>query len=87
MKAGDIETALHHEVFAQIPDDGPNALRSLNRGIPLILRYPRSPASRAIKSLAQTLTEMKMASQGVATVVGAVSGSHQEALLASSRMG
>ncbi|MCK4976869.1 MAG: P-loop NTPase [Anaerolineales bacterium] len=88
VKAGDIETALHHEVFAQIPDDGPNALRSLNRGIPLILRYPRSPASRAIKSLAKSLAEMRLtAPGGIGTPVGTLAGAHQEALLASSRMG
>lgn len=87
VKSGDIETALHHEVFAQIPDDGANALRSLNRGIPMTLRYPRSPASRAIKSLAKSLSEMRLASAGVGTPFGTLSGAQQEALLASSRMG
>jgi pilus assembly protein CpaE len=87
VKAGDIETALHHEVFARIPDDGPNALRSLNRGIPMTLRYPRSPASRAIKSLAKSLAEMRLTAAGVGTPVGTLGGAHQEALLASSRMG
>lgn len=87
VKSGDIETALHHEVFAQIPDDGANALRSLNRGIPMTLRYPRSPASRAIKSLAKSLSEMRLTTVGVGTPVGTLSGTQQEALLASSRMG
>ncbi|MEK6574565.1 MAG: AAA family ATPase [Chloroflexota bacterium] len=55
VRTRDIESALHHEVFAEIPDDGPNALRSLNRGIPVLLKYPRSPVSRAIQRLAKTL--------------------------------
>ena len=55
VKTNDIETALRHEVFAHIPDDGPNALRSINRGVPMILKYPGSPASRAIQQLAKRL--------------------------------
>lgn len=87
VKSGDIETALHHEVFAQIPDDGPNALRSLNRGIPLVLRYPRSSASRAIKLLAKTLTDLRLSELESVSAVGVMGGAHQEALIASSRMG
>jgi pilus assembly protein CpaE len=55
VKTKDIESALHHELFGQVPEDGPNALRSLNRGLPLIVRYPRSPASRAYGQLARQL--------------------------------
>ena len=55
VKTKDIETALRHEVFAQIPDDGANVVRSLNRGIPLVIQYPRSQATRAIQQLAGTL--------------------------------
>src|SRR5262249_1341568 len=55
VKTADIATALHYDLFAEIPDDGPNALRSVNRGIPLILKSPRSPASRAIQRLGKTL--------------------------------
>jgi pilus assembly protein CpaE len=51
VKNRDIEAALHHSLFAQIPDAGPDALRSLNRGMPLLLRYPRSQTSRAIQDL------------------------------------
>ena len=58
VKTADIESVLHHELFAQIPDDGPNALRSINRGIPLVLRYPRSPVSRAIQQLAKSLVQI-----------------------------
>ena len=58
VKPKDIETALRHEVFAQIPDDGANVLRSINRGIPLVMQYPRSPATQAIQKLAVTVAQM-----------------------------
>jgi pilus assembly protein CpaE len=58
VKTKDIESALHHELFGQVPEDGANALRSLNRGLPLIVRYPRSPASKAYVLLARQLTGM-----------------------------
>jgi pilus assembly protein CpaE len=58
VKPRDIESALRHEVYAQIPDDGANVIRSLNRGIPLVMQYPRSPATQSIQRLAGTLAEM-----------------------------
>jgi pilus assembly protein CpaE len=58
VKPKDIETALRHEVFAQVPDDGANVLRSINRGIPLVMQYPRSPATKAIQKLAFTVAQM-----------------------------
>lgn len=58
VRARDIEAALHHQLFAQIPDDGPNALRSVNRGVPLVLRYPRSPMGRSIQRMARLLAEV-----------------------------
>jgi pilus assembly protein CpaE len=67
VKIKDIQTALHHELFSQIPDDGPNALRSLNRGIPLILKYPRSPASKAILMLARQFTRLNAPEAAKAT--------------------
>jgi pilus assembly protein CpaE len=58
IKNQDIESALHHELFAVVPEDGQQALRSLNRGIPLVIKYPRSPASRAIQKLAKLLLQI-----------------------------
>lgn len=58
VKTKDIESALRHEVYAQIPDDGPNVLRSINRGIPLVMQYPRSPATQSIQRIAGTLVDM-----------------------------
>ncbi|HSF83600.1 MAG TPA: response regulator [Anaerolineales bacterium] len=86
IRTGDIESALRHELYAQVPDDGPNAIRSLNRGIPLVIRYPRSPVSRALKSLAKSLLEVHMAEPLRATV-SAAQETQREALLASSRLG
>jgi pilus assembly protein CpaE len=57
IRVKDIESALHVEAFAQVPDDQADALRSLNRGIPLVTKYPRSPASQAITRLAKSLAE------------------------------
>jgi pilus assembly protein CpaE len=87
VKTKDIESALHHDVFANVPDDGPNALRSLNRGIPLVLRYPRSPASKAIKQLAKSLTEQSTVEAGSVVVDTVARDAQREALLASSRLG
>lgn len=60
VKTKDINAALHHDLYAQIPDDTSNVTRSLNRGVPLVFRYPRSPASRAIKQLALTLSDISV---------------------------
>lgn len=55
LRTQDVEKALHHELFAQIPEDMPNVLRSLNRGIPYVFNYPRRPVSQAFRRLAQAL--------------------------------
>lgn len=52
----DIETVAHRGIYAKIPDDPVNSLRSLNRGIPMILKNPRSPVSRSYKKLAKLMT-------------------------------
>jgi pilus assembly protein CpaE len=58
VKTGDIETALNQKPFAQIPESGMKALWSLNRGIPMVVRYPRHATSRSIKNLAQQLGQL-----------------------------
>ena len=85
VRSQDIEGVLHHQIYAQIPDDGPNAVRSINRGIPLVYRYPRSPASKAFKKTVQMLNGLS-----VTEVTQSVSGPSQaqrEALMASSNLG
>ncbi len=51
----DVEASIRQRVFAEIPDDGPNALRSINRGVPIIHQYPRKSISGGIKNLADKL--------------------------------
>jgi pilus assembly protein CpaE len=58
VKARDIEVVLHQRIFAEIANDPANALRCVNRGIPLVLNYPRSPASKSIKILAEKLVQL-----------------------------
>jgi pilus assembly protein CpaE len=60
VKSKEIEIALHHSIFAQIPEDETKVLRSLNRGVPLLFHYPRSPVSRSIRQVAKTLAEMSL---------------------------
>lgn len=85
VRISDVETALHHPVFAQIPDDGEKPLLSLNRGIPLVIRYPRSPSSRAIRELAKALAQIKTAAPVEEETE--VERAQREALLASSQYG
>ena len=75
VKLGDIKTVTHRGIFAQIPDDPVNALHSLNRGIPLILKNPRSPVSRSYKKLAKLLTTFNQDQPTPQPVQGAVDGS------------
>lgn len=65
VKTKDIEAVLHQTIFAEIPDDQANAIRSLNRGIPLVVNYPRSPASRGFKDLAKKMVQMTRDSSAV----------------------
>jgi pilus assembly protein CpaE len=86
IRTNDVEGALHNQLFAHIPDDSANALRSLNRGIPIIMKYGRSPMSKALVALGKSLMTMKIANQ-VNVVSGNTNASQREALLASSRLG
>jgi pilus assembly protein CpaE len=51
VKTKDITPVISQEFFP-IPDGGPNVLRSINRGIPLVVKYPRNPTSRAVQEMA-----------------------------------
>jgi len=55
LKPKDVESSLRTQLFLQIPDDVNSALRSLNRGVPMNFRYPRSKASRAIEKAAKEI--------------------------------
>lgn len=51
IKSNDVESVLPDQPFARIPDGGPNVVRSMNRGIPLVIKYPRNPSSRAFPKM------------------------------------
>ena len=85
VRTGDIEAALHHPVFAFIPDDGEKPMLSINRGVPLTIRYPRSPASRAVRDLAKSLAQLKTVA--LADEETELEKSQKEALMASSQLG
>lgn len=55
IKTKDIQSVLRQEIFVRIPEAGPEAVRSLNRGVPLLLRYPRNPTSQALQRLAKQI--------------------------------
>lgn len=87
IRLGDITSTLHQSVFAHIPDDGPRALRSINSGLPLVIRYSRSPASRAIQRMAKELLTMKSANAVSLAPLSEPEQGRREALLASSQFG
>jgi pilus assembly protein CpaE len=60
VKNTDISSSLHQDLFIEIPDGGSKVLLSLNRGIPLILRYPRNSTSKAIRNLAKKLGQQEV---------------------------
>jgi pilus assembly protein CpaE len=87
VKLSDIEAVLHTQVYHQIPNDPARVLRSINRGIPFLVYYPRSNASKSIQQLARNLTSIKLLDMGHETmpVQGAKTG--RDVLLASSSLG
>ena len=87
VKAGDIEIALQSKLFARIPDDSANSLRSINRGVPMALRYVRSPVSRALKQISTNLMQLKLVDASGILGGPSVSVHQREALLASSQLG
>jgi pilus assembly protein CpaE len=87
VKTKDIESTLKRQVFAKIPDDGQNVQRSLNRGVPLQVKYPRSLTAKAIKKLSKDLIEMQVVEQLRMPVNQVSRGNQMEALLVSSQFG
>ena len=60
VKLGDIEAVLHTQVYHQIANDPARMLRSINRGIPFLVYYPRSSASKSVQQLARNLAAINM---------------------------
>jgi pilus assembly protein CpaE len=87
VKLKDFESVLHHQVYHQIADDAANVLRSINRGIPFLVYYPRSNASKAIQQLARKLIAINLREMGHEAVPSTGEKANREMLLASSRLG
>ncbi len=87
VKLNDIEAVLHHPVYHQIANDPANVLRSINRGIPFLVYYPRSSASKSVQQLAKNLAAINIREIGreVALAPGEKAG--RDLLLASSHLG
>jgi len=87
VKLKDIETVLHHQIYHQIAVDSANVLRSINRGIPFLVYYPRSNASKSIQQLARKLISISLRELGRETVSASGEKANRDMLLASSRLG
>ena len=92
MKGGirqkDIEAALRLPIFMSIPDAPFDITRSINSGVPLVLRHPRNKVSKTYKLLAQKLVEEDVSVTGSLELTrGSARTPNQEVLIASSRFG
>ncbi|MGE5122961.1 MAG: AAA family ATPase [Acidobacteriaceae bacterium] len=87
VKLHDIESVLHTQVYHQIANDPANVLRSINRGIPFLVYYPRSNASKSIQHLALNLAAIKLREIGHEAVPTQAERSGRDMLLASSHLG
>jgi pilus assembly protein CpaE len=87
VKLKDIEAVLHNQVYRQIPNDPANVLRSINRGIPFLVYYPRSSASKSVQQLAQSLAAINIREMGHEAVPAPAEKASRDMLLASSHLG
>jgi pilus assembly protein CpaE len=54
----DVEEVLGHKVFFELPSDGAVPI-SINEGIPVVIRAPRSKSARAISRLTKAIVELE----------------------------
>jgi len=87
VKLKDIESVLHNQVYHQIANDPANVLRSINRGIPFLVYYPRSNASKSIQQLARNLIAISLRESGHESMPVQGEKAGRDLLLASSRLG
>jgi len=87
IKLRDIESVLHNQIYHQIPSDPANVLRSINRGIPFLVHYPRSQASKAVQQLARNLIAISLRDTGHDTVGAQGEKAGHDMLMASSHLG
>lgn len=87
IKLRDIESVLHNQVYHQIPSDPANVLRSINRGIPYLVQYPRSQASKSVQQLARNLISISLRETGHEAVGVQGEKAGHDMLMASSHLG
>jgi pilus assembly protein CpaE len=87
VKLRDIESVLHNQIYHQIPNDPANVLRSINRGIPFLVYYPRSSASKSIQQLARNITAITLKDMGHESIPMQGEKAGRDMLLASSHLG
>jgi pilus assembly protein CpaE len=87
VKLKDIEAVLHNQVYHQVANDLANVLRSINRGIPFLVYYPRSSASKSIQQLAQSLAAINIRELGHEPIPASAEKAGRDLLLASSKLG
>ncbi len=87
VKLKDIEAVLHNQIYHQIANDPANVLRSINRGIPFLVYYPRSSASKSVQQLARNLVAINLREAGHEPVALPGDKANRDLLLASSRLG
>jgi len=51
----DLQQTVNHDITAEIPEDSAAVTSALNEGIPLALKAPNSPVTRAIRSLSEDI--------------------------------
>jgi len=59
IKSDEIEKILNKDIFGRVPYDTNLALSSINEGVPIYLKKPRHPISKAINEVANDLTKAK----------------------------
>ena len=58
VKREEIETILKAKIFGKIPSDENIALSSLNEGVPILLKSPRHPVSKAFTDITTELVKI-----------------------------
>lgn len=53
-----IEDALPLKFFAKIPEDNRNAIKSINQGVPLYIKNPKSPIVKALNEMSKKLIDL-----------------------------
>ncbi|HEY3308137.1 MAG TPA: AAA family ATPase [Desulfuromonadaceae bacterium] len=57
IKVGDAEKILNTKIYQTVPNAYADASSSINKGVPLVSCYPRSPVTKAVEDLARQLIQ------------------------------